>query len=263
MHSVKRNPPPAGVDLVSYEQSGSTWNTLSKEDYAKVLAQLCYEFGGLCAYCERKVRKRRGQPGPVDHFKPRNPPTGSQTVHFGSDMTFKWLNLVYACTDCQSEKSNKWPGTMVPHAEALIYQLLEQQAKSDGWTYTDPSVSEGYVDPSDNTGASAQSFFEYDPQTCQIAPSQVLDNHHRSRALRTIQDIGLGGTELSQERLAHLMEVKQHITNKGTRNTSQEAARLFDQHERRGLGDTKASAYEVPARFTGLIMFAYQSGWLS
>ena len=263
MRSVKRNTPPAGVNLVSYEQSGSTWDDLAKEDYVKLLVQLRNEFGALCAYCERKVRKRKGQPGPVDHFRPRNPATGTQTIHFGSDMTFKWLNLVYACADCQNEKSNKWPGTMVPHAETLINQLLEQEAKSNGWAYAYPPVSEGYVDPSENTGALAQSFFEYDPQTCQIAPSHLLANHHRSRALRTIKDLGLGGMELSQERLAHLMEIKQHIADKGSRGSSQEAARLCDQHERRGLGDTKASAYGVPARFTGLIMFAYQNGWLT
>ena len=123
MRGVNRSSAPRGVDLESYRRSNARWNDLAdgqnpqaKRDYHALRSRLHGEFSGLCAFCERPV-PRQGQPGPVEHFRPRNPDTSSQGSHFGADLTFDWLNLMYACPECQREKRNNWPGTLTAQQE--------------------------------------------------------------------------------------------------------------------------------------------------
>ena len=71
-----------------------------------------------------------GHPGPVEHFRPRNPATGSQLSHFGADLTFNWLNLMYACPECQDKKGRNWPGTLVTQNEQLTDGELTQMARN-------------------------------------------------------------------------------------------------------------------------------------
>ena len=117
MRGVNRKSPPKGADLESYRSSNAVWSDLAarqnpqaQRNYDSLRKRLHGEFSGLCAFCERPVPQRK-RPGPVEHFRPRNPATGSQQSHFGTDLTFDWLNLMYACPECQTEKGNKWPGT--------------------------------------------------------------------------------------------------------------------------------------------------------
>ena len=268
MRDVNRGSPPAGVDLGSYQRSNSTWSALASRqtpqaarDYHLLLGRLHSEFSGLCAYCERIVRSKRGQPGPIDHFRPRNPATGSQHLHFGSDLTFDWLNLMYACPGCQDRKGNKWPGTLSPGVEASVDGALTQRAADGGWTYRSFPVRDGYVDPNQTVGIPAQDYFDYDNLHCSIVPSRNLPEDQRSRAFRTIYDIGLEDTLLSQERRIHIEELRQHIDGKGVRRKSQEIARLVDRHRRRRPNDMKSSAYGPAVRFTGLVLFASDEGW--
>ena len=270
MRGIHRSPSPRRVNLRPYQQTNSTWSALaggqttqSKNDYDALRKSLLEEFNGLCAYCERQVRRRRGEPGPIDHFRPRNPDTGSQASHFGADLTFDWRNLVYSCSVCQTRKANKWPGTLALWKEAAIDQTLDSMAHANGWTYTPVPVAEGYVDPSYAVGMSAEDYFEYDELDASITPSRALNEEQRSRALRTILDIGLDDGSISQDRHGHIQAIKTYVKSKGTQRATQEISRLVNRHQRRSRNDTKESAFGPAVRFTGLVLFASANGWFT
>ena len=267
MRGVNRSPSPKGVDLESYQRSNAGWSDLaggqdpqSKRDYRLLRRRLDREFSGLCALCERPVPQGR-QPGPVEHFRPRNPATGSQLSHFGADLTFDWLNLMYACPECQTRKDNKWPGTLAAQRDALIDAGLAQRAANDGWAYVPVSVDVGYVNPNGTADVPAEDYFEYDEIHCRISPSQNLPAGQRSKALRTIYDIELDASLLSVGRRVYIEEIKQHLNSKGTRRRAQEVGELVTRHRRRDPNDMKPSAYGPAVRFTGLVLFAFQEGW--
>lgn len=270
MRGVNRSSSPIGVDLESYRRSNARWSDLAgsqnpqaKQDYDLLRRRLHREFSGLCAFCERQVRRRRGQPGPVEHFRPRNTATGLHLSYFGADLTFDWLNLMYACPECQDKKGNNWPGTLATHNERLIDGVLAQRAGNDGWTYAPVSVGDGYVDPNGTVSDLAEDYFEYDEFHCRISPSRNLPQRQRSKSLRTIYDIGLDGTSLSQERRIHIEEIKRHLDAKGTQRRSKEMRRLVARHRQRDIKDVKPTAYGPSVRFTGLVLFAFQEGWFA
>ena len=267
MRGINRGPSPRGVSLETYRRSNAGWgdlasgqNAQAKRDYHLLRQRLHREFSGLCAFCERLVPQGR-QPGPIEHFRPRNPATGSQLSHFGADLTFDWLNLMYACPDCQTRKDNKWPGTLAGQRDASIDAELTHRAVDDGWTYIPVSVSDGYVPPNGTAADRAEDYFEYDKPYCRISPSRNLPEGQRSKALRTIYDIGLDDSSLSVQRGIHIEEIKQHLDSKGTRRRAQEVSKLVDRHRRRNSKDMKQSAYGPAVRFTGLVLFAFQAGW--
>ncbi|MCY4558776.1 MAG: hypothetical protein OXF79_20840 [Chloroflexi bacterium] len=172
-----------------------------------------------------------------------------------------WLNLMYACPECQTRKGNKWPGTLKAQDEQAIDRGLSQLATSDGWSYLPVSVDVGYVNPN-GIDDPAEGYFEYDEVEYRIAPSRDLPDDRRSKALRTIFDIGLDEESLSQERRNHIDVIKQYLESKGTRRRTEEIGALVSRHRRRKLKDTKPSAYGPSVRFTGLVLFAHQHGWL-
>ena len=267
MRGVNRSSSPRGINLEPYRRSDAGWDALAggqdpqaKKDYRSLRSRLHKEFGGLCAFCERVV-PRHGQPGPVEHFRPRNPATDSQLSHFGADLTFDWLNLMYACPECQIGKGNKWPGTLVTQDEEMIDVELAQRAADDGWTYVPVSVDEGYVNPNDTATNPAEDYFEYDELSCCVSPSRILPEGQRSKALRTLYDIGFDGASLSRERRSHIEEIRRYINSKGTQRKTQEVNEMVRRHRRRALKDTKQSAYAPAVRFTGLVLFAHQEGW--
>ena len=238
-------------------------NAASQRDYGLLRQRLSEEFRGLCAYCERKVRRRKGEPGPVDHFRPRNPETGSQSSQFGANLTFIWQNLVYACSECQNQKDNKWPGTLAGWKETLIERELSNRAVAAGCTYTSVTVADDYVDPNDGGGVPAQDYFEYNEQDASIAPSQAVSEEQRSKALRTIFDVGLDDIGLSLERYGYIQALKAHIAGKGTQRAAQELNRLVSRHQRKDRKDMRESVVGPAVRFTGLVLFATSNGWFS
>ena len=199
----------------------------------------------------------------MEHFRPRNPVTGSQQSHFGADLTFDWLNLMYACPECQDKKGRNWPGTLATQNERLVDGELAQRATNNGWTYAPVSVGEGYVNPNGTAADQAEDYFEYDELHCRISPSRNLPEGQRARSLRTIYDIGLDGASLSRERRIHIEELRRHLDAKGTQRRSQEVGKLVGRHRRRELRDVKPSAYGPAVRFTGLVLFAFQEGWFA
>ena len=199
----------------------------------------------------------------MEHFRPRNPVTGTQQSHFGADLTFDWLNLLYVCPECQAEKGNKWPGTLATQNEGSIDDVLAQRAGNDGWRYVPVSVGEGYVNPNGTAADPAENYFEYDGLHCRVSPSRNLPEGQRARSLRTIYDIGLDGASLSRERRIHIEELRRHLDAKGTQRRFQEVGKLVRRHRRRELQDVKPNAYEPAVRFTGLVLFAFQEGWFA
>lgn len=268
MRGVARSSSPAGVNLGAYQGSGTAWSDLAgrgtagaARDYDLLLRRLHREFSGLCAFCERVVRRKRGFPGPVEHFRPRNPATGLHASHFGRDLTFDWLNLMYACPECQVEKGNKWPGTLAAHNESLIDGELARRAREDGWTYRPVPVAEGYVDPNRTEAMPAEDYFEYDESRCRISPSLGLSEGRRSKALRTIHDIGLDRETLSRERRLHVEEIKQHVGAKAMQRRSGDLRKVVRRHSRRRPDDMKSSLYAPAVRFTGLVLYAFRERW--
>ena len=267
MRGVNRSSSPRGVNLKLYQHPNAEWSDLAggqnaqaKQDYERLRKRLHGEFSGLCAFCERRVPQKK-QPGPIEHFRPRNPATGSQQSHFNADLTFDWLNLMYACPECQTGKGNKWPGTLTTQHEGEIDRELAQRAAGDGWTYVPVSVGDGYVNPNGTAADLAEDYFEYDDVRVRVFPSRNLPEGQRSKAIRTIYDIGLDGDSLSRERRIHIEEIRQHLNSKGTQRKAKEMGELVRRHRRRNLKDTKPSAYGPAVRFTGLVLFAFQEGW--
>ena len=269
MRSVRRSPSPRGVNLGEYQRSNRGWSALagaqneaSRRDYGALCQRLSEDFSGLCAYCERKVRRRRDEPGPVDHFRPRNPEIGRQLSQFGADLTFVWHNLMHACSDCQKQKDNKWPGTLAGWKESLIDVELGNRAFSAGWTYKPVTVADGYVDPNETSGLAAENYFQYHRQDGSIGPSWAVSEELRSKALRTILDLGLDDVGLSTARYKHIQDLKDHIADKGTQRAAEEINRQVSRHRRRDRKDMRGSVAGPAVRFTGLVMFAASNGWL-
>ena len=121
----------------------------------------------------------------IEHFRPRS--------RF-PDLSFDWINLVYACRRCNQSKGDSWPG----FEDASVNLLLAAE---------DPRyrpVSE-YVSP--NASAKqrpATDFFSYDFDTGEIMPSVQLSSIEWSLARRTISDIDLNDSQLGENDSNHL-----------------------------------------------------------
>ena len=121
----------------------------------------------------------------IEHFRPRS--------RF-PNLSFDWLNLVYACRRCNQSKGDSWPG----FEDASINVLLA----ADDPRYT--PVSE-YVSPNVSAGQRpATYFFSYDVDTGEIMPSVQLSSIEWSVARRTIRDIDLNDSQLGENDPNHL-----------------------------------------------------------
>ena len=260
MRSIPRSQPPATINFNQYRRQSKDWaDWATSQDYPRLVDVLREEFGGICAYCEGFVRPR-SNPGPVDHFRPRNPAVGSQEVHFGRNVTFEWSNLMYACPKCQKAKDNKWPGTGIQLGEDLVNVCLSNGAANEGWIYTAVTVTEGYVNPNEGKHISSEDFLEYQKYG-NILPSTRINDSLRSKAKRTIYDIQLNESVLVQERENHYAEIAQFVDSKGELRRVTELQRQVARHRRRKLKDSLRTAYNPPVKHTGFILYAHQNGW--
>ena len=108
-----------------------------------------------------------------------------------------WLNLIYACRECNQNKGNKWPGIGDSYDN-----LTNRDISSLDTRYI--SVSE-YVNPNDSVGyRPAQHFFEFDIDNRKIVPSERLNHQEWSVARRTIWDLDLNSNYLRNLRLERL-----------------------------------------------------------
>ena len=260
MRSITRGQPPATINLDRYRSQNNNWADLAtSRGYPTLVDALRKEFGGICAYCESFV-KPRSNPGPVDHFRPRNPAVGSQEVHFTQNVTFEWSNLMYACSRCQKVKDNKWPGTNSKLGEDLTNAWLSSEATEEGWIYTAVTVTEGYVNPNKGQQMGAEDFFEYQANG-NILPSTIISDSLRSKAMRTIYDIQLNESVLLQERENHYAEIVQLVDSKGELRGGVELQRQVTRHQKRDVKDSLRTPYNPPVKHTGFILYAHQNGW--
>ena len=168
MRGVRRSLEPVNANLSYYRLNNRAWSDLAavrtrraRLAYRALIIQLQRDFSRLCAYCERKVPKKGEGKGTIDHFRPRNPATGTQHIHFGTDLTFEWMNMMYTCADCQANKDNKWPGTREQADETAINNHLATTANNSGWTSVPLTAHEGYVNPNLGGSLPPEDFFAY------------------------------------------------------------------------------------------------------
>lgn len=183
MHSVERSPEPEFLERMRTEKT--TWDDLDTSDRVLIRGALAQDFERTCAYCERDLDLSTGQ-AIVEHFRPRS--------RF-PDLTFDWLNLIYACRRCNDAKGNSWPG--------FDDQGVDMWLRAENPRYT--PVSE-YVSPNSEAGRRpAQEHFGFDLDTGEMKPAEELDDLEWSTARRTIRDVDLNDSQLGQNDPGHLM----------------------------------------------------------
>ena len=192
MRSVLRSPEPDF--LAELRATHSHWDELNGQDRGRIRAELTQDFGEICAYCQQLCNRPRpsglGERNSesIDHFRPRS--------HF-QNLWLDWLNLIYACRECNQNKGNKWPGIGDSYDQYATKKLSSQDSRF-------VSVSE-YVNPNDSVGQHpAQIFFDFDVATGEILPSEQLNHEQWSVARRTIWDLDLNSNYLRNLRLERL-----------------------------------------------------------
>jgi len=242
-------------DYQNNAQTQASWDDFAKSHYYGTIRNALHRyFVGLCAYCEIIVS--RGTIGPVEHFRPRSPQSGTQPIHFGADHTFDWMNLKYACSCCQQIKANKWPG--------IGYDMsnLQLRAKMEGWAYLAPNAVDGYVDPDLESTDATVGFFDFDTGG-RISARDTLNDQQRSKAWRTICDLQLNERkcegkriDLPNERLQQLAIVTHYLFGFGRRRRAAEKSRYCSPFHH---SDTKR---KPPVQFPSFIEAADIKGWL-
>ena len=188
MRSVVRSPEPAF--FAELRAAHSRWDELDGASRSLIRADLAKDFGSVCGYCQSPCQAptshKRREEETIDHFRPRH--------HFPAQW-LDWLNLVYACRRCNVvAKGDSWPG----YVDALANQVL---ADKDA-RYT--PITE-YVNPSAvDCQRPADDFFDFDPATGEMLPSEQLGREEWSMARRTIADIDLNDSSLSANDRSHL-----------------------------------------------------------
>ena len=188
MRSVIRSPePPFFAEL---RAAHSRWDELDGASRSRIRAALAQDFGALCGYCQLPCQpptaSHEGRAEEtIDHFRPR---------HRFPAQWLDWRNLVYACRRCNAAKGGNWPGD----DDALVNQVL---AAEDARYLP---VSE-YVNPSAiDCQRPAGDFFDYDPATGEMLPSEPLAREEWSKARRTIRDVDLNDSSLGTNDRRHL-----------------------------------------------------------
>lgn len=192
MHSTHRSPEPE--ILAELRSAHTRWNDLDAGNRVRIREALAYDFGTVCAFCERRCQMPAGpklapNAAIIEHFRPRR---------WFPHLWLDWLNLVYACNRCNQAKGSKWPGY--------------EHAWTDEWLAASDAryirVSE-YVNPNAATGQrTAREFFSFVIDTGEIIPSEKLDPAEWSIARRTIADIDLNDGVNGQYPLASLCSLR-------------------------------------------------------
>ena len=163
MHWVDRGPEPSGLEEIRdhytcrwidfYEKGIGTRPTDSRwRDFREDLGQ---PFRLQCGYCESTCR------GQVDHFRPKST---------FPELVYEWSNWIFACSDCNQAKGDKWP-------------------------------EEGYVDPcAASESCRPGNHFTFDTETGEIIPLDDLDQSRREKAMTMIDDLNLNGEQHMKRR---------------------------------------------------------------
>ena len=196
MHSVRRSPEPAF--FAELRAAHTQWDDLDGSDRRRIRGALVQDFGPICAYCEQPCQPPTASGGSpnwetIDHFRPR---------HLFPDQQLDWLNLMYACRRCNTNKGGSWPG----YDDTLIDQFLD--AEDSRYTpvseYANPNAVEGQ--------RPASEFFGFNVETGEMSPAGALDPVEWSMARRTIRDIDLNDSNLGENDSNHLWsQRKDHL----------------------------------------------------
>ena len=193
MHSVQRSPKPAL--LAQLQTSHSQWDELDGRNRRRVRNALARDFNEVCAYCEQRCDPQRSSgvlnAETIDHFRPQS--------RF-PDLSLDWLNLIYACQRCNQSKENRWPD----HEDAMTNKILSAMDPRYG-------VPSEYVNPNASPGSRpAHEFFNFDMDTCEMAPASSLDDSEWSAALTTIWDVDLNDTMFADNDPKHLRNQRRY-----------------------------------------------------
>ena len=164
MHWVDRGPAPTGV--ASYKSRYTQrWVDYYRHDkgnrpnddyWRRFKPDLEAAFSGLCAYCEN------GTKGQIDHFRPKSR---------WPELVYHWSNWLFACSDCNNGKSDKWPIC-------------------------------GYVNPCAETATEIpENYFDFNFETGEILPKDDLSPTRYEKARKTIDDLGLNDAHQMRKRL--------------------------------------------------------------
>ena len=159
MHAVQRSPEPA--IFAGLRASGiSSYSQLNFDQRRQIREALAYDFGGVCAYCEKQCDENWRASGVPEENRPEN-------EHFRPEEEFphsslEWLNFVYSCKRCNDTKSNFWPrrnigtpdydGFVSPNAVGQQPVNCVQRLPAEDFFDFIKDVERGLVTPSEDTG---------------------------------------------------------------------------------------------------------------
>ena len=259
MRAVERNSTVIPGILDKYRGAKKEWNHLLKQDRKILRNALREEFAGLCGYCEGTPHEHQNDPGPIEHFRPRNPLTRTQEQLFGTDSTFDPLNILYCCAQCQESKGNWWPGTLPTDLEDLLNDDLRENAKKAGWEFVPVPPEIGYVCPNADQPIPAENFFKFH-KNGRMVPNESLGSEERSRALRTIHDLGLNDPDLIKRRRNHLQTIKRFLKPKGLMKSNSQHSIIREKHQHPKYVIPTGLAIRV--QFTRYILSAFDEQWI-
>ena len=140
--------------------------------------ELGARFNGKCGYCERACDAASDNSATLDHFKPR---------HRFPELTYEWTNWVFSCWRCNDFKGGKWPET-------------------------------GYVDPCPADLADCpEEYFDVDADTGSLLAKKTLASSDKTKAQRTIDDIGLNELNRLIYRLDAIRDFRAYLGRMPTR----------------------------------------------
>ena len=132
-------------------------------DFRNLLAECSRN---VCWYCERLCQRDVediGKSPTVDHFRP---------LSLFPKLAYEWTNWIFSCHRCNVDnKDDAWPPS----------------------GYVDPSTADEQERP--------EQYFDYDSDTGMITPRAGLSAEARTRAMRTIDDLGLNKIDVRSYRL--------------------------------------------------------------
>ena len=259
MRAVDRNSTKISDLLAKYQNAKGEWSDLNRRDRISLRNTLREEFAALCAYCEGTTHRDQSDPGPIDHFRPRNPSMFTQEQLFGADFTFDPLNIMHCCVHCQKAKGNKWPGTLPTYKESLLDGELRENAKKAGWEFVPVRPEIGYVCPNGDQPIPAENFFRY-CKNGRIVPNESLGCEERSRALRTIRDFGLNDSDLMERRGNYLKKIKKDLKRQGGIRRPSIGGLMKDEHQHPNY--VTQNSPEGGVQFTRYILSAFDEQWI-
>ena len=159
MHAVHRSPEP-GIFAALRASGVSSYSQLDFDQRRQIRDALTNDFGGVCAYCEKRCDENWRENGVPEENRPEN-------EHFCPEEEFptsslEWLNFVHSCQRCNDVKSNFWPrrnigtpdydGFVNPNAVGQQPGNCVQRLPAEDFFDFVTDVERGLVNPAEDEG---------------------------------------------------------------------------------------------------------------